>query len=68
VNIAGYDHDEPMIYGKLAIEAHDAKIRAAALKDAAYRAVACYINLAGGRVPVDEADLRAAIYAGEVIE
>jgi chloramphenicol 3-O-phosphotransferase len=44
------------------------RIRAEALKDAAERAVACYISLVGGRVPVDEADLRAAIYAGEVKE
>jgi hypothetical protein len=34
MNIAGYDYDEPMIYGRLAIEAHDAKIRAKVLREA----------------------------------
>ena len=68
MNIAGYDHDEPMIYGQLAIDAHDAKIRAEALKDAADRAVgySCQIVMA-----FDEAEqdgLRAAIYTGEVKE
>ena len=40
MNVAGYDHDEPMIYGKLAIDAHDAKIRAEALKDELRRLMA----------------------------
>jgi hypothetical protein len=68
MNTAGYDHDEPMIYGKLAIEAHDAKIRAAALKDAAYRAVeySCQIVMAFDKAEQD--GLRDAILAGEVKE
>jgi len=43
-----------------------AAIRAEALREAADRAVECYIKLMGGRVPVDEAELRSAILAGEV--
>jgi hypothetical protein len=65
MNTAGYDHDEPMIYGKLAIEAHDAKIRAEALKDAADRAVKWYDD---PLAPFDCDDLRAAILAGEAKE
>jgi len=70
VNIAGYDHDEPMIYGKLAIEAHDAKIRAAAVHDAAERAVQWLkYTVPYSYIPAAiqaESNLRAYILAGEV--
>jgi len=68
VNIAGYDHDEPMIYGKLAIDAHDAKIRAAALRDSAN------MIRSMGRSPMVNKEFaaqcleRGAILAGEVKE
>ena len=62
MNIAGYDHDEPMIYGKLAIEAHDAKIRAEALKDAGERAKKWML------APEPGCSLLTAILAGEVKE
>jgi hypothetical protein len=72
MNIAGYDHDEPMIYGKLAIDAHDAKIRAEALKDAADRAVACVKGFTSEMRDLwsecEDQELRAAILAGEVKE
>jgi hypothetical protein len=55
--------DEPMIYGKLAIDAHDAKIRA----EAADRAVKWMArNSRGNEILLP--DLRAAILAGEVEE
>ena len=58
MNVAGYDHDEPMIYGKLAIEAHDAKIRA----EAAERAVEWYaVTWKMPRIGPNADELRAAI-------
>ena len=63
MNVAGYEHDEPMIYGKLAIEAHDAKIRAEA---ADLAATWVDNNLNNGEMEDAEfASLRAFIIAGE---
>jgi len=63
----GTEMDEPMIYGKLAIDAHDAKIRAEALREAADRA-GKEIEDQGMEEVVSIRRLRAAIYAGEVEE
>jgi len=72
MNTAGYDHDEPMIYGKLAIDAHDAKIRAAAVHDASERAVQWLVeNMPYSFIPralKASNSLKAAILAVEVKE